>query len=572
MIFALVLSGLPAWASEVDDLLSRLPAPAAVAMGCQELVTGGTWLDEEFLDFEGGAEVSRALGDPERARAAGLDPQGLLLAALSAQAEHVVLQLPVVDPVLFRTELLPKLLHDTTPVAGEPDTWIDADGSRIELTDAPGVAWLQMGPPGSPGPARGPLVSLTARVDPDLGGCWVAVDPGAFGLDELQELTLGGLMVQANGEGAYRLLATGVDLPPEVALTVTGETPPRKLRGTGVLTPDVTARLNAEREAALVAVQQVVELAGRGLPPVVGVAGSLLEDTPVELLPGVEVALGGLFGAEEIYAAVVLPVARPGGRRRLERSVATAFERQGLAPARLGDAWSLDGVGGMEGWWLGITRGALVLATRAALVQDLVDGMGDPWVAPEAVELAARPGVWLGADLSRLPLGVSAVVSAHVGSPGAAELLAEIHAPGLDQALEDSLRGLLSDRREAGGGLPPLGPDVDPVGDPPSTEALAVLMLISSREEAELAETGAYVAYEGGPREIEALDGQSVPWEGIPALGLPAMDTPCRFEVRVDHEGWLASSWCDEDGDGEAAVHLLRPGGTPMTVSPPGVR
>jgi hypothetical protein len=256
----------------------------------------------------------------------------------------------------------------------------------------------------------------------------------------------------------------------------------------------------------------------------------------------------------------------------MERSVLQAFAEQGLSPAQRGDVWSLDGIGGMDGWWLGVKRGALVLATRPPLVQDVLDGHGDPWIPVASLSLAKSPGIWVSADLTRWPLGVPIVAQAHMGSPTPGEVLAFLNAPGLMDALDDQLPGLVEDRAPDRFRAIPVPDDKDPVGDPPSTEALSVLMLIASRQEVLLAETGVYAAYSGGPREVDALDDKAVPWDGIEELELGPMDAACRYEIRVDYEGWLATAWCDQDSDGEPAVLLLRPGGTPIKVSPPRVR
>jgi hypothetical protein len=313
-------------------------------------------------------------------------------------------------------------------------------------------------------------------------------------------------------------------------------------------------------------------LLGRGLPPVVGTAGALLENSGLEVLPGVELAMGGLFTPTEPYATLVLPVARPLSRRGLDKRIAQAFSDKGLDPVKLGDAWSLDDVGGMDGWWLGTTRGAVLLSTRAELVQEMTDGAGETWIPAETADLAGEPGLWGRADLRGLPFGIPVVATAHLGAPAPGEVALIIDAPGLMDAMTDQLPGLVEDRAGSLGGQVGRAPADDPVGNPRSTEALSVLMLISSREEATLKSGGAYLPYTGGPREVEALDGTAVPWEGIPELDLAPMDAACRYEVRVDHEGWLATAWCDQDADGEPAVLLLRPGGTPIRVSPPGAR
>jgi hypothetical protein len=95
---------------------------------------------------------------------------------------------------------------------------------------------------------------------------------------------------------------------------------------------------------------------------------------------------------------------------------------------------------------------------------------------------------------------------------------------------------------------------------------------VAQRQQLLAAAGGAFVPYAGGPRELDALTAESVPWDGIPALDVPPMSTPCRFEVTLGAEGFTARSLCDQDGDGALAIWMVGPDGRPRRVSPPEVR
>ncbi len=571
MISLLVALAGIAEARDTAELIQQMPRSAAVMVGCNDLYAAGAWFGDQGDLLEGGEQMARALSDPEQARAAGLDVEGPLLVVATAGGENIALQLHLADEAVFRAQMLPVLLEGARPVEGVPDAWVEEDGSQLSLFIQEDVAELRMGDWTPVEVPRTDLLPLLDRLRPDLGGCWIAADLLELELPMAQDASAEALLIQGADDGSrFVLAATGVALPTEIQSTLTGISPVRSMRGTGLEVPDLVMRINADSVDALIAAQQVSLLLGWGLPPIVGAGGALLEQSTLQVRSGVELAMGGMMDSDEPYAALVLPVARPRLRWRLERGLERAFSDLGLTPVRLGDAWSLDGVGGMEGWWMGTTRGALVVANKAHLIQDVVDGVGEPWVPESSASLASQPGVWVGVDLA--PLALPIVATAHLGSPQPGEVLVSLDAPGLMDGLSSQGPDLVEDlglNRERPTS-PPSAPD--PVGDPPSTEALAVLMLIASREAAVMEEEGAYLAYSGGPRAIEELDGQAVPWEGIPDLGLVPMETSCRFEVRVDHQGWLATAWCDQDGDGEAAVTLLRPGGTPIKVSPPGVR
>ncbi|GEM_PF-3399736 len=574
MIAGLVLWGGLAQAQPPEPLIAELPAPAAAFMGCHSLMAAGSWFSGDDLGLDGLDQLSRVIADPDEATRMGLSPEGPLLAATTANGDHVIAVLPLADQARFRAEFLPLLIQDTTPAPDAPDTWIDEAGDPMTLTFGPDVATLRVGAFGPPAAQSDVLPGLARRVDPGLGGCWVAGDVLAMGAAQAEELGAEAVLIQGSAVGdRFRVDLIGVPLEDQVGGALTGLTPARRTHGRSVAAPDIAVRVNGDPIEALTSAQQLSMLLGRGLPPIVGSGGSLLEESGLEIQPGVEMALTGLFTAPEPSATLVLPVSRPRTRRGLDRELDRAFEGRGLTPLAVGRARSLDGVGGMEGWWIGATRGAVVLATEPEAVEALVTGVGETWIPASQAKQAAVPGIWVRADLAGVPmLALPLIVTAHVGAPAPGEVALVLDAPGLMDALTDQLPGLVEDRTGASEGPTGSGPQDDPVGNPRSTEALSVLMLIASRQEATLAEQGNYVAYDGGPRAVDQLDASEVAWDGIPAIGLDPMDAACRYEVRVDHEGWLATAWCDQDADGEPAVLLLRPGGTPITVSPPGVR
>ncbi len=573
MITALVWGLGVAQAQDLPGALHAMPAPAAFVVGCHSVMAAGAWLGGDDLGRQELRELSAMLADPDSARAAGLDPDRPVWVAVAGEGETVLGRLPVADEAAFRAQVLPQLVDQRLPDTSAPDTWRDEEGAPFTVRFLGDEVELRGGHWGAP-VAQGPvMLELLGRLDPDLAGCWAAVDVGALDTPQVDEIGAEAALMQSSSSGdRFQMNLIGVPLEEEVGGTIVGLKPARRTHGRSVDTPDLAVRINGDPIEAMSSAQALSLLLGRPLPPIVGSGGTLLETSGLAVQPGMELALGGLFGGEPT-AVLVLPVAKPRSRRGLDKAIARGFADQGLTPAALGDTWSLDGVAGMDGWWLGTVRGALVLGTSSELVQAVLDDQGEPWIPPDSAELAARPGVWARADLSGMPLlGLPVVATAHIGSPAPGEVALVLDAPGLMDAVGQQLPGLVEDRAEGLGGDPAVPPGEDPVGTPPSTEALSVLMLIASREATAHAETGAFVGYEGGPREVEALDGAAVPWGGIPELGLAPMDAACRYEVRLDHEGWLATAWCDQDADGEPAVLLLRPGGTPITVSPPGVR
>ena len=79
-----------------------------------------------------------------------------------------------------------------------------------------------------------------------------------------------------------------------------------------------------------------------------------------------------------------------------------------------------------------------------------------------------------------------------------------------------------------------------------------------------------FVSYGGGPR--SELDGSSVPWEGIPELGVAARDTPCRYQIDAGPDSWSAVAVCDQDEDGVPAMYVASHTQPPYALTPPEVR
>ena len=80
------------------------------------------------------------------------------------------------------------------------------------------------------------------------------------------------------------------------------------------------------------------------------------------------------------------------------------------------------------------------------------------------------------------------------------------------------------------------------------------------------------VAYAGGPREVDELNAEAVPWEGIPGTDFGGVLTACRYEVDVIDGAWTARTICDEDEDGSRAIYVTSSETLPYRMTPAAVR
>ncbi|MCP4804880.1 MAG: hypothetical protein GY884_05990 [Proteobacteria bacterium] len=331
-------------------------------------------------------------------------------------------------------------------------------------------------------------------------------------------------------------------LPPPPILPIEHfETGPPQLRTR--TKPLLVARANLDVEA-LLSVDAPAGTPGGGQ-----MLGAMLSASGVDVEPGLEVAV---WMSEQVV--LLAPVGSARIARRLVRRAARADEAVGVADGVLQLETEVGPI------WLTAVGAGLVLSNDATLARDARDP-----TAPLALAEHPSPSApGLVGSVDPPPgmleaMGVMALDQAFDFQIGVPTDFAEarVHAVGVGVAAADAF-----------------WPDApaDPIGSPPSTEALSVLMTIATAEETHRAETDLYLPYAGGPRELDALDGEAVPWAGIPGLGVGPMATTCRYEVQLTGDGYSARSICDEDGDGRHAITVMGPGGRPSRVTPEEVR
>ena len=429
--------------------------------------------------------------------------------------------------------------------------WEGPQGNLHQLTASEGRAetrsWL-VAPPDAPLDVAGSIEAADLERAAALGGNCVT----AFGV---QMPTGEGLTVllEFTEEDRYEGLFYGSAIQ-GAGSTFVGREPfsPAALRA--VDQPDLYVRANLE-------LQPLAEAwaAGQGPQARMGAALLELERAGVRLGSGTEVALWMNPEAPELLA--VSPVRRPRKAarvlRRLERAGEGQLDEQGVLL-----------VASEQPFYLAAEGRLLYASTSAEHLAAMRRGEGERWYTGEDLE---SPGV-------SLRFSESAWEAALAASGRRDPALADM--PGFDLHLVDegeAMRFVLSapgySAWAASALQRQLAPEeVDPIGHPPSTEALSVLMSIANAEEQAYEAQGRYLPYSGGPREVSELDGDVVAWEGIPELGIGGMDTACRYEVKLSIEGYTAHSICDEDGDGRHAITVMSPGGRPHRVTPQEVR
>jgi hypothetical protein len=343
----------------------------------------------------------------------------------------------------------------------------------------------------------------------------------------------------------------GLELPPEVYEVWRASSPRIAARGRSRSEPVASARLNVDPEPLL----RLVASSGRA--PSLGEALDKVEGGGIDLAPGAEI------GMLSEGVVVILPLRRPlraswalrRMKRHLRREGRPILEAEGLLLIE-------------EGLFLAARGRSLVLGMQAQAVHAVLEGEGDAWLSPD---LASRPGVSVAVDMDRLP-ALEAMPTVGQQLLGRTRVHADLSETELEVELWiPEVAGLVVGWMGPAT-TPPDPVQVDPVGSPPSTEALSVLMLLRQAEERALLERGQYLPYSGGPRELDELDGESVPWPGIPELGVGPMDTACRYEITLGGGGFTARSLCDEDGDGKVSITVVGPGALPARITPPDVR
>jgi len=296
---------------------------------------------------------------------------------------------------------------------------------------------------------------------------------------------------------------------------------------------------------------------GQGPTAALGQGITDLEDAGVRLSPGAEVAIWMHPMAPEVLAVVPLKRPRKASRvlKRLDRAGEGVLADDGVLAIQ-----------GNQTLFLLADGRDLLVSTNPTTLFALRDGEGEllgPHTADAGLHVHFSETAWAAA------LAASGRTDESLEGMPAFDL----HLQNVDDALAFDIRAP-GYRDWADRFIDARSPTAtaDPVGHPPSTEALSVLMSISTAQEKALEDRGRYLPYTGGPRAVTELDADAVAWEGIPELGIGSMDTACRYEVALTFDGYTARSICDEDGDGLHAVTVMTPGGRPLRVTPAEVR
>lgn len=553
---ALAVGGL-AWATPPQDLVSHLALRCSAA---EELAPLG-WSGELWFET---VIAGLGLDESTAAAAQGFDVSGPIELRRGVARGEVTLwlRLPVAD--------MPRLLQnlERAGYVGEGDAMQRRAGAwRITTTpegaDALGVV-IQ---PGLRELPRG-VIDVSEHLSNASPGPGCAL---VMSVDDLprpapmQLLNMALLYeVRSTQPDEVRLLLTTSAYNPGPLDAFTGAVGPGPALGFGG-DPSIALRINLDPEPVL------ESAAGYR----VGAANTLLvglDQARVDLAPGVEVA--AFTSAGEPHMVLIAPLERPRRAKKvLRRALRYAPEEAPLTLSREEELVRVELDRGVL--YVGARRRALYISDDPTLLRATLDGDGASWFE-RAPDWSEAPGLTAWVDLGAMGLPLSDRVPPWLRG---AELLGQIQttergvelkirSPGLHQLASSPDHPL---RRNVAQLLPP-APEDDPVGDPPSTEALATLALIAHRQQLLAAAGAPYVPYAGGPRELDALTAEPVPWGGIPALDVPPMSTPCRFEVTLGAEGFTARALCDQDGDGALAIWMVGPDGRPRRVSPPEVR
>lgn len=566
-MLSLALLSFATAADPSQSLMESLPG-AALIMRCSST--------QDFIDTWGGAsfldQIAETSDNKEMAEAVslmmdkGLNVDAPVTMAVTGASRELMISFEVTGD---SNEILTKLREEEP----EPEFSIEVDGERVTLRG-------HMDDKGEDIPLGdgAMLPEVLGHVDFGEPGCWAAMDvvneDGATPMASFR----GGVLLQGFTEhpDRFRIAVTGLPAAFAVASEVLeGEDPWKAPMGSSELDPWLVARVNLD-------VERLIGLLAN-LPPGprtqnLGEIAGELEDSGLRIAPGAELAM--LNGGGGPTLAAVVPVKRPIFARAVPKRLAKRMAEDGLEVGRE-DGLTVITLEGGGSVYIAARRRRLVAANDPQVVQDILSGGGAPWIAADS-DLGAEPGIYVDMNLKNNPLkdmvpgdiggrednpfdGVERMAFSMRAEDGAAIMYIEM--PGFREVVREGiLENLAEDEEEKAADLDAA------LGSPPSSEAAALLMLISSREEAAFAETGSYVAYAGGPRDLDQLNGDAVPWDGIPALGVEPMETPCRFEVSLNEDGYTGRAICDEDGDGVQAIYLVIAGDLPFRVTPADVR
>lgn len=414
--------------------------------------------------------------------------------------------------------------------------------------------------------AEGPMDLLLGLADSDPG-CVLAV-----GLADTSQLD--GRLAQGQASVLVQVFRDrpdeiavflhSTDLPGEVD-SFEGERPVRRRRATGDWHPTVTGRLNLDLEPLFEQAAEAAMVMDKGE---IGEALTALDESGLVLASGTEIAAEINIKAGSFRVLAAVPLKRPRRARAVVRRLAKE------PGAGRYDRGVLEMSVGGTPIFIGSRGRHLLVGTGWQDVMDATHGRGDKLVTHR---WAREPGVFVGLRQLGLldSLGPTAGLPDQQPSDEGAAMLVNaeegvlslrLSLPGLtgllQQAALEQARILLAPELDLTLDLPPS----------PTSEPLAVLMLIRESQLRAIEQDGAPVPYAGGPRTREQLNADKVPWEGIPGTDFSGTAVSCRYEVEVVELTWSALAICDEDADGEVALYMSSNERLPMRLSPGSIR
>jgi hypothetical protein len=553
---ALAVSG-QLWAAPPQGLVSHLVLRCSSA---EELAPLG-WSGELWFET---VVAGLGLDESLSADAQGLNPAGPIELRRGVEDGEVMLwlSLPVSDMTRLRQNLLSAgYVADGASYRRQTGAW------RITTTPENDDSLSVVIQPGLQELPRSPMdVSDHLRQASPGEGCALVMSVDDLPRPAPMQLLNMALLyeVRSSQPDEVRLLLTSTDYNPGPIDTTLGSGEPGPALGFGGA-PSIAARINLDPEPVLELMSSYgVRAAGTAL---IG-----LDQARVDLSAGIELA--AFTDTKKPHLVAIVPLERPlRGKKLLRRGLNHLPDDAPFTMSREDELVRIETERGPI--YASAKRRAIYVSDDAELLRATLAGEGTSWFE-QAQDWVELPGLTARVDLGAAGLPASDITprwlsgAELVGQVSTTDVGVElrIRSPGLHQLASSPDHPL---RRNVAQLLPP-APEDDPVGDPPPTEALATLSLIAYRQQLLAAEGEAYVPYAGGPRELDALTAESVLWDGIPALNVPPMSTPCRFEVTLGAEGFTARSLCDQDGDGALAIWMVGPDGRPRRVSPPEVR
>lgn len=567
-MIALALLSLAAAGSPAEALLDEVPQ-AGMLLRCSSFRDlSDTWGGDAFLEqLRQGDDLDELVSVLQPLMDAGLDPDSPLTMVAYEGGARMLMSFGVIGD--------PQVLVDTLRADVEKeDLEIRVSGDKVLLSGP-----LDLDDAKRPLGDGSNLPGVLNHVDVSAPGCWIAVDIGSSAGVTPMSGASGAVLFQGfrDQPDRLRLVVAGLEVPMEGAEVLAGEAPWRGPMGASAQEPWMALRLNVDPERLL---DTLASLPPMPATQALARGAEQIQESGLRFAPGAEVAV--LTSSDGPLFAAVIPVKRPLRARTLPKRMAKRMEEDGLEVGWSDDGALTLGTPGGGVIYVSAARRHLVVASQESVLQEIVSGAGQPWVGQHEA-LAGEPGVFMRVSFKDNPFkGMLPAelpteddnpfeslegMSASVRTDGGA-IIATMEVPGFrDVARQAMLDGMKEAQEEEQAQV-----EDDPIGEPPSSEAAAVLMLIGARQEEALSLQGSYVPYSGGPRDIDALNGEEVRWDGIPALGVEPMDTACRFEVSLGDGGYTSRAICDQDGDGAQAIFLMTPGGVPSRVTPDGVR